>query len=80
MHGKARRILQAEGVILTVSANRVGSVMHDGSATALKLRGLIRRHKADLLEELKTHRVVRISGEDFYGPALMADAARRAKR
>ena len=80
MYCKAHRALRSEGVILTAHDNRIGSIMRDGSPTLERLRKLIKRHKAEMLEELKTHRVVRISGEDFYGSALMADAAERAKR
>ena len=80
MYCKARRTLNAKGVTLTAHNDRIGSIMRDGSPTLERLRGLIRRHKPELLEELKTHRVVHISGENFYGPGLMADAEAHAKR
>jgi len=78
MYCKARRTLNATGVILTAHGFRIGSVMQDGSTTPERFRRLIRRHKTELLDELKTHIVVRISGEDFFGPALMEDAAARS--
>ena len=77
MYCKTRRTLNTEGVTLTVHGNRVGSVMRDSSSTPAKLRALIQRHKPELLQELREHKLVRISGEKFYGPGLMADAAER---
>lgn len=77
MYCKAHRTLRSEGVILTANGSRIGSIMQDGSPTPARLRQLIQRHKPELLHELETHRIVRISGEDFYGPGLMADAAEK---
>ena len=78
MYCKVHRTLKKDGVILEVQGNRIGSMMQDGSPTPERFRVLIRRHKTELLDELKTHIVVRISGEDFFGPALMEDAAARS--
>ena len=80
MYCKAHRTLKSEGVILTAHGSRIGSVMQDGSPTPAKLRQLIKRHKVEILQELKNYRPMRVFAEDFYGPGLMADAAERANR
>ena len=80
MYCKTRRRLNDAGIILEAKDGKIRSKMTDGSKTPPKLRRVITRHKSELLQELRGYRLVKISGEEFYGPGLMADAAERAKR
>ena len=75
------RLCWKRGLTIFLYFDELNATRDDGAALSEEDTVFLQKHKAAIIEEITIlSSGTRISGEDFYGSELMADAAERAKR